>query len=107
MTEIGLACDHARFACNSIKGRHDLFLNVYDELIRDKLRKQQFHLIHKLDMFVVERVCKDYSSVIFNFLKKADCEKVQGYFFGKPMPMEDSRNFTMSKGLKWEKRNND
>ena len=122
MTEVGLACDHARLACNSIKGRHDVFYNVYDELIRERLRKQQyvadhvdeaiengyikvyyqpvirvktreicgyealvrwmdpqlgmlspaefietleqFHLIHKIDMYVVEQVCKDYASVI-------------------------------------------
>ncbi len=124
MTEIGLACDHARLACNSIKNRHDVFYSVYDELLRDKLRKQQyvidhideaiekeyikvfyqpvirvktgeicgyealvrwvdpsfgilspgdfidtlekFHLIHKIDTYVVERVCKDYRRVIEN-----------------------------------------
>ena len=122
MTEIGLACDHARLACDSIKGRHDLFYCVYDELIREKLRKQQyvvdhideaiennyirvyyqpvirvktgkicgyealvrwvdpkmgimppgdfietleqFHLIHKIDSYVIEQVCKDYHRVI-------------------------------------------
>ncbi len=300
MTEIGLACDHARLACNSIKGRHDVFFNVYDEVIRDKLRRQQyvidhideaieneyikvfyqpvirvesgeicgyealvrwkdpnvgmlspgdfietleqFHLIHRLDMFVIDRVCRDYREIMdkgydivpasinfsrldfdlcdifgyleetrqkyeipvnmldleitesamndnfghikdecnrmrqlgyqiwlddfgsgysslntlaeysfdvlkldmvflksydtnpktaalmtyiiegargmgllplcegveskehFDFLKKAGCDKAQGYYFGKPMPMEDTRNFTMAKGLKWEKK---
>ena len=121
-TEIGLACDHARLACNSIKGRHDLFYSVYDEMLREKLRKQQyvvdhvdeaieneyikvyyqpvirvktgeicgyealvrwvdpkvgflspgdfietleqFHLIHKIDAYVIERVCKDYNRII-------------------------------------------
>ena len=124
ITEIGLACDHARLACNSIKGRHDLFYSVYDEMLREKLRKQQyvvdhvdeaieneyikvyyqpvirvktgeicgyealvrwvdpkvgflspgdfietleqFHLIHKIDAYVVERVCKDYNRIIEN-----------------------------------------
>ena len=124
MTEIGLACDHARLACNSIKGRHDISYCVYDEMLREKLRKQQyvvdhvdeaiereyikvyyqpvvrvktgeicgyealvrwvdpqvgvmspadfietleqFHLIHKIDAYVVERVCKDYHRVIEN-----------------------------------------
>ena len=122
--EIGLACDHARLACNSIKGRHDLFYCVYDEMLREKLRKQQyvvdhvdeaienkyikvyyqpvirvksgeicgyealvrwvdprvgflspgdfietleqFHLIHKIDAYVVERVCQDYNEMIKN-----------------------------------------
>lgn len=124
ITEIGLACDHARLACNSIKGRHDLFYSVYDEMLREKLRKQQyvvdhvdeaieneyikvyyqpvirvktgeicgyealvrwvdpkvgflspgdfietleqFHLIHKIDAYVIERVCKDYNRIIEN-----------------------------------------
>jgi EAL domain-containing protein (putative c-di-GMP-specific phosphodiesterase class I) len=122
MGEIGLACDHARLACNSIKGRHDIFYCVYDEMLREKLRKQQyvidhldeaiekeyikiyyqpvirvqtgeicgyealvrwvdpkvgflspadfietleqFHLIHKLDIYVVEHVCEDYQRII-------------------------------------------
>ncbi|MCR5686133.1 MAG: GGDEF and EAL domain-containing protein [Lachnospiraceae bacterium] len=122
MTEIGLACDHARLACNSIKGRHDIFYCIYDEMLRDKLRKQQyvidhldeaidneyikvyyqpvvrvrtgeicgyealvrwvdpqygvippgdfietleqFHLIHKIDTYVTEQVCRDYRKAI-------------------------------------------
>ena len=121
-SEIGLACDHARLACNSIKGRHDVFFCVYDEMLRDKLRKQQyvldhvdeaiendyikvyyqpvirirtgeicgyealvrwvdpqfgilspgefidtleqFHLIHKIDSYVIEKVCRDYNKMI-------------------------------------------
>ena len=124
MTEIGLACDHARLACNNIKGRHDISFCVYDDMLRDKLHKQQyvvdhvdeaiekeyikvyyqpvirvatgkicgyealvrwvdprvgflspadfidtleqFHLIHKIDCYVVERVCRDYDAIIKN-----------------------------------------
>ncbi len=116
--EVGLACDHARLACNTIKGRHDVSYCVYDELLRQNLRRQQyvvdhieeaireeyikvfyqpvirvktgeicgyealvrwndpgfgmlapgqfietlehFHLIHHLDMFVIRKVCEDY-----------------------------------------------
>ena len=123
-TEIGLACDHARLACNSIKGRYDIFYCIYDEILREKLRKQQyvvdhvdeaiekeyikvyyqpvirvktgeicgyealvrwvdpkvgflspgdfidtleqFHLIHKIDAFVIDRVCRDYNRLIEN-----------------------------------------
>ncbi len=122
MAEVGLACDHARLACNSIKRRHDVYLCEYDELLRENLRRQQyvvdhvdeaiereyikvyyqpvirvktgeicgyealvrwvdpmvgvlspadfigtleqFHLIHKIDIYVVEQVCKDYRRVI-------------------------------------------
>ncbi len=297
--EVGLACDHARLACKSIKGRHDVFFCVYDELLREKLRRQQyvidhieeaiekenirvyyqpvirirteeicgyealvrwkdprfgmlspgdfietleqFHLIHLLDQFVIRKVCEDYgrlkeageplvpvsvnisrldfelcnifgiveeirekygmpremldleitesalndnvgyirtecdrmkylgyqiwlddfgsgysslntiaeyefdvlkldmiflkslgrnprtgplmtyiidgargmglsplcegveSREQFEFLKKAGCERAQGYYFGKPMPMKEIRAFTADKGMKWEK----
>ena len=296
--EVGLACDHARLACNSIKGRHDVNYCIYDDILRVKLRRQQyvvdniddavekgylkvfyqpvirvktgeicgyealvrwidpsvgmlnpgdfidtlerFHLIHLVDTFVIRQVCEDYNKLKeagepvvpvsvnisrldfeicdvyavleearnkygmprnmidveitesafndntglikqeckkirdagyqiwiddfgsgysslntiadyefdvlkldmvflrsfdrnpktselmrfiikgarvlgifplcegvetkehFEFLKEADCEKAQGYFFGKPMPMDESREFTKSKGLKWE-----
>ncbi len=39
----------------------------------------------------------------FNFLNEIGCERAQGYYFGKPMPMEESRIFTTGKGLVWEK----
>lgn len=296
--EIGLACDHARLACNSIKGRHDVNYCIYDDILRKKMIRQQyvvdnideavekeyikvfyqpvirvktgeicgyealvrwvdpeigminpgdfietleqFHLIHLVDIFVIRKVCEDYarlrdkgevlvpvsvnisrldfeicdvfetlekwrkkydmprnlidveitesafndnSGLIkqeckkirdagyqiwiddfgsgysslntiadyefdvlkldmvflrsldnnpktadlmrfiikgarvlgiyplsegvetqehFDFLKRAGCEKAQGYYFGKPMPMEESRAFTKEKGMKWE-----
>ncbi len=119
--EVGLACDHARLACNSIKNRHDMNYCIYDNSLRDRLRKQQyvldhidqaiknhdikvyyqpvirvktdeicgyealarwvddtmgflspadfidtleqFHLIHKLDSYVIEQVCVDYQKL--------------------------------------------
>ncbi|MBR4992858.1 MAG: EAL domain-containing protein [Lachnospiraceae bacterium] len=121
ISEVGLACDHARLACNSIKNRHDIYYCVYDEMLREGLRKQQyvvdhieeaiekeyikvyyqpvirvksgeicgyealvrwidptvgmlspgefietlenFHIIHLVDMFVIDRVCKDYKAL--------------------------------------------
>ena len=38
----------------------------------------------------------------YEFLKEIGCERCQGYYFSKPLPMEESRAFTKSKGLKWE-----
>ena len=116
--EAGLACAHARLSCNSIKGRHDMNYCIYDDSLRERLRKQQyvldhidqaiqnrdikvfyqpvirvktdeicgyealvrwvddtmgflspadfidtleqFHLIHKLDSYVIQKVCEDY-----------------------------------------------
>ena len=40
----------------------------------------------------------------YDFLKKIGCERAQGYFFGKPMPMEETRAMTMARGFGWEKR---
>ena len=39
----------------------------------------------------------------YRFLKDSGCEFAQGYYFGKPMPMDESRAYTRSKGLKWER----
>ncbi|MBR5091223.1 MAG: GGDEF and EAL domain-containing protein [Ruminiclostridium sp.] len=297
-TEVGLACDHARLACNTVKHRYDVIYSIYDVTLYEKLRKQQyvvdyvddaiekeyikvfyqpvirvatgeicgyealarwidpkfgflspadfietlekFHLIHKIDSYVVKKVCEDYNilrdhgepivpvsinlsrldfelcdivDVIenyrrlynvpremldieitesalnakndhlkneirkfrtsgfqiwiddfgsgysslntlmeydfdvlkldmeflrtydknprtgalinyivyaavemgvkplcegvetqehYDFLKDIGCERAQGYFFGKPMPLEETRNFTRAKGLRWE-----
>ena len=38
----------------------------------------------------------------FEFLKKVGCVRAQGYYFGKAMPMEETRAFTRAKGLVWE-----
>ena len=38
----------------------------------------------------------------FDFLREIGCERAQGYFFGKPMPMEETREFTASRGIRWE-----
>ena len=112
-----IACDHARYACNSIKKYYDItyclydkdmslrfqkkqhIINNFEEAIKNEYIKvyyqpivnagngkvcglealarwqdpqfgflspadfietlEEYHLIHKLDMFVVERVCKD------------------------------------------------
>jgi diguanylate cyclase (GGDEF)-like protein len=39
----------------------------------------------------------------FEFLKTIGCDKAQGYHFGKPEPMEESRKFTSFSGMTWEK----
>lgn len=39
----------------------------------------------------------------FEFLKTIGCDKAQGYHFGKPQPMEESRKHTTFNGMTWEK----
>ena len=38
----------------------------------------------------------------YEFLKRIGCERAQGYYFGKPMPLEETRAFTKGKGMTWE-----
>lgn len=38
----------------------------------------------------------------FDFLKSIQCKCAQGYYFARPLPLEESRNFTRQKGLEWE-----
>ena len=40
----------------------------------------------------------------FEFLKKAGCEEVQGYYFGKPAPYEETIRHCMDTGIKIESR---
>ena len=58
--EVGLACDHARLACNSIKIRHDLNYCIYDDMLRDKLRRQQYVIDH-----IDEAIAMDYIKVFY------------------------------------------
>ncbi len=39
----------------------------------------------------------------YEFLKTTGCERAQGFYFGKAMPMNETREFTRAKGMFWEK----
>ena len=48
-------------------------------------------------------VCEGVESEAhYEFLKKIGCERAQGYYFGKPMPLDETREFTKAKGMTWE-----
>ncbi|SDA25087.1 diguanylate cyclase (GGDEF) domain-containing protein [Ruminococcus sp. YE71] len=63
-SEIGLACDHARLACNSIKSRHDVIFCIYDEMLREKLRRQQYVVDHIDEAIEHEDIKVYYQPVI-------------------------------------------
>ena len=72
--EVGLACDHARLACNSIKSRHDYYYCIYDEALREKLRKQQYVVDH-----VEEAVAKEYIKVFYQPVIRVRTGEICGY----------------------------
>lgn len=72
--EVGLACDHARLACNSIKGRHDVNYCIYDEMLRERLRRQQYVVDH-----IDEAVEKEYIKVYYQPVIRVKTGKICGY----------------------------
>ena len=72
--EIGLACDHARLACNSIKHRHDVNYCVYDEMLRENMRKQQFVIDH-----IDEAIEKEYIKVFYQPVIRVKTGEICGY----------------------------
>ena len=72
--EVGLACDHARLACNSIKGRYDLNYCIYDDILREKMRRQQY-VIDNID----EAVEKEYLKVFYQPVIRVQTGEICGY----------------------------
>ena len=72
--EVGLACDHARLACNSIKRRHDVNYCIYDELLRERLRKQQYVVDH-----VEEAIERGYIRVFYQPVIRVQTDEICGY----------------------------
>lgn len=72
--EVGLACDHARLACNSIKNRHDVYYCIYDDIIRDGLRRQQF-VVDNID----DAIANDYIKVFYQPIIRVATREICGY----------------------------
>ncbi|MCR5098666.1 MAG: GGDEF and EAL domain-containing protein [Lachnospiraceae bacterium] len=73
-SEVGLACDHARLACNSIKYRHDVFYCIYDEMLRANLRKKQYVVDH-----IDEAIEKEYIKVYYQPVIRVQTGEICGY----------------------------
>ena len=72
--EVGLACDHARLACKSIKNRHDINYCIYDEMLRERLRKQQYVIDH-----IEEAIAKEYIKVFYQPVVRVSTGEICGY----------------------------
>ena len=72
--EVGLACDHARLACSSIKRRHDVNYCIYDEMLRERLRKQQYVVDH-----VEEAIEHRYIKVFYQPVIRVKTEEICGF----------------------------
>ena len=72
--EVGLACDHARLACNSVKGRHDVNYCIYDEMLREELRKQQYVSDH-----IAEAIAKEYIKIFYQPVIRVKTGEICGY----------------------------
>ena len=72
--EVGLACDHARLACNSIKRRHDVYYCIYDEMMRDRMRRQQYVIDH-----IDKAVESGYIKVFYQPVVRISTGKICGY----------------------------
>ncbi len=72
--EVGLACNHARLACNSIKNRHDISWCIYDDLLREKLRRQQYVVDH-----IDEAVENGYIQVFYQPVVRVRTGDICGY----------------------------
>ena len=72
--EVGLACDHARLACNSVKHRHDLNFCVYDEMLRERLRQQQYVVDH-----IDEAIENEFIKVYYQPVIRVATGEICGY----------------------------
>ncbi len=72
--DVGLACDHARLACKSIKTRYDIPYAFYNEDIHYKLQMQQF-VLENID----EAVEKDYIKVFYQPVIRVKTGEICGY----------------------------
>lgn len=72
--EVGIACDHARLAANTIKRRYDRAYGIYDAKLYESLRLQQ-HVIDHVD----EAVDKGYVKVFYQPIVRVSTGEICGY----------------------------
>ena len=77
------------------------FLRTYDEHPRaGVLIKNVIQMARGMDVEPLQEGVQRQEHL--DFLREVGCEMAQGYFFARPMPLDESRAFTSAKGLQWE-----
>ena len=78
-----------------------VFLRSFDH--NPKTAKLMEYIVEGVKGMGLTTVCEGVESGDhYEFLKKIGCERAQGYYFGKPMPLDETRTFTRNKGMTWE-----
>ncbi|MBR2215149.1 MAG: GGDEF and EAL domain-containing protein [Selenomonadaceae bacterium] len=72
--EVGIACDHARIACNMIKRRYDKVYDIYEAALYERLRMQQY-VLDNIDTAVE----KEYIKVFYQPIIRVATGKICGY----------------------------
>ena len=72
--EVGIACDHARLACNTVKKRYDMIYSIYDVNLYEKLRLHQYVVDH-----IDEAVEKEYIKVFYQPVIRVKTGEICGY----------------------------
>ena len=72
--EVGIACDHARLACNMIKHRYDRIYEIYEKGIHEKLKMQQ-HVLDNIDTAIE----KEYIKVFYQPVIRVSTGRICGY----------------------------
>ncbi len=78
-----------------------VFLSSFNERTKDIL-KSLIGMAKKIGIQTLAEGVEDKEQ--YEFLKSIGCEKVQGYFFGKPMPLDQAMAHCKMQGLKLETR---
>ena len=72
--EVGIACDHARLACNTVKRRYDTVFAVYDDNFYERLRLKQY-VVETID----EAIEKEYIKVFYQPVIRVATGRICGY----------------------------
>lgn len=77
------------------------FLRTFTERSREIIRS----IVYMAKLIGIQTLAEGVETEEqYEFLRKVGCEKIQGYYFGKPMPYEDSIEQITDKNIKIEKR---